>query len=64
MDEFKCHPNNLNHLRQHYINIFAEMADADILSMIFSDIFGRKIKYNKFSEELSELIRNSNYALT
>ena len=40
------------------------MADADILSMIFSGIFGRKIKYNKFSDELSGLIRNSNYALT
>lgn len=63
-DEFKCHPNHMNHLRQHYINVFAEMADADILSMIFSGIFGRKIKYNKFSNELSGLIRNSNYALT
>ena len=63
-DEFKCHPNHMNHLRQHYINVFAEMADADILSMVFSGIFGRKIKYNKFSNELSGLIRNSNYALT
>ena len=63
-DEFKCHANNMNHLRQHYINIFAAMADADILSMIFTGIFGRPIKYNKFSDELSGLIRNSNYALT
>jgi hypothetical protein len=62
-DEFKCHPNNMNHLRKHYINVFAEMAESTILSMIFSTIYGKSVTYNKLSNDLGNLIRKSNYAL-
>lgn len=62
-DEFQCHANNMNHLRQHYIDIFAEMADADILSDIMSQLHGCKGTYPKLSNTLSSLIRQSNYAL-
>lgn len=63
-DEFKCSPNHMNHLRQHYINIFAELADSDLLSDILSQIHGKKGVFPKLSNTLSGLIRGSNYALS
>ncbi len=63
-DEFKCHANYMNHLRQHYINIFAELADSTTLDMILSGIYGKQGKYEKLSDDLSDLIRQCNYALT
>lgn len=63
-DEFKCHPNNMNHLRQHYINIFAELAESNILSDILSQIHGCKGSFPKLSTNLAEKIRGSNYALS
>ena len=63
-DEFKCHANNMNHLRWHYINILAEMAEADLLSYIFDSIYGATGgHYDKLSDDLSKLVMNSNYAL-
>ena len=62
-DEFKCHPNYMNHLRQHYINVFAELAESRVLDMILSDIYGKPGRYGKLSEDLGDLIRGSNYAL-
>lgn len=63
-DEFKCHANHMNHLRQHYINIFCELAESTILDMIMSEIMGGEVKYQKLSDDLSEHIAQSNYALT
>ena len=62
-DEFKCHPNYMNHLRQHYINVFAELAESRVLEMILSGIYGKPGKYKKLSTDLGDLIRESNYAL-
>lgn len=63
-DEFKCHANYMNYLRQHYINVFAEIAESDILSDILSQLYGTKGKIAKLSPNLGELIRGSNYALS
>lgn len=63
-DEFKCHANNMNYLRSHYINIFCDIAEGTILDAVFTDLFGKPVKYQKLSEDLSEHIANSNYALT
>lgn len=63
-DDFKCHPNNMNHLRQHYIDIFAEMADSRILDDILSQLHGEAGTFVKKSSNLSWKIRNSNYALS
>lgn len=63
-DEFKCHANNMNHLRQQYINIFAEIAESDLLSDILSQIHGVFGICPKLSNNLGELIRGSNYALS
>lgn len=62
-DEFKCHPANMNYLRQHYIDIFVEMAESDMLSDIFSQVMGTPVKYQKLSNNLAAKIRNSNYAI-
>lgn len=63
-DEFKCHANNMNYLRSHYINIFCDIAEGTILDSVFTDLFGKPVKYQKLSDNLSEHIVNSNYALT
>lgn len=63
-DEFKCHANNMDYLRSHYINIFCDIAEGTILDSVFTDLFGKPVKYQKLSEDLSEHIANSNYALT
>jgi hypothetical protein len=62
-DEFKCHANHMNHLRQHYINVFAELADSRVLEMILAGIYGKKGTYQKLSNDLGDLIKGSNYAL-
>lgn len=63
-DEFKCHPNHMNHLRQHYINIFAELAESNLLSDILSQLHGTPGTYQKLSTTLPQLICGSNYALS
>ena len=64
LDEFKCHPNRMNHLRQQYINIFAELAESTILSDILSQIHGCPGTFPKLSTDLGTKIRQSNYALS
>jgi len=63
-DEFKCHPNNLNHLRQHYLNLLCELSKSTVLDDIFSHLYGKKITYQKISSDLSKKITHSNYALS
>lgn len=63
-DEFKAHPNNMNHLRQTYIDIFVELSKsnllADILAQIHDVPFYNITKYG----DVSKLISQSNYALS
>ncbi|WNV49505.1 hypothetical protein [Pseudomonas phage L15] len=63
-DEFKCHPNFCNEMRQHYINIFAELADSNVLDDIVHQITGSHVSYDRAIHNLSELIRESEYALS
>jgi hypothetical protein len=63
-DEFKCGGNHMNHLRQHYINIFAELAESELLADILSQIHGVPGTYTKLNNNLGQLIRGSNYALS
>lgn len=63
-DEFKAHPNNLNHVRQHYIDIMAEIADSNVLDDLLSQVYGTPGHFQKLSKNLGTLIRGSNYALS
>lgn len=62
-DEFKCHPNNMNYLRQQYINVLAELAESDLIGDILGQIYGTPGTYTKLSTDLGDKIRKSNYAL-
>jgi len=62
-DEFKAHPNNMNYIRHTYIELLCELADSSILDAIFSDICQEKVHVEKLSNNLSELIKKSEYPL-
>lgn len=63
-DEFKCHPNNMNYLRQQYINVMAELAESNVLDDVLSQLHKRSGHFKKLSNNLGTLIRQSNYALS
>lgn len=63
-DEFKCHPNNLNHLRQQFIYIMADLAESEVLSDVLTQITGYTGKWMKKSKDLGTHIRLGNYALS
>ena len=63
-DEYKCHPNNMNHLRQQYINVLAELAESNVLEDIMGQLHGTTGTYQKLSTNLGDKIRKSNYALS
>jgi hypothetical protein len=62
-DEFKAHPNDLDAMRSHYRNILAEIADSNVLDDLLSQIYGAPGHFNKLSNNLGALIRQSEYAL-
>lgn len=62
-DEFKCHPNHMNALRAVYRNILADLADSEALSFVLSSIHGHSGRVTKITPNLSQKIRESNYAL-
>jgi len=63
-DEFKCHANNMNHLRHHYIEIFAELGDSNLLADILTQVNQAPVTIDKVTPYISTLIRQSNYALS
>lgn len=63
-DDFKCLANNVNHLRFMYKEVLAELAESEVLSNIMRTINHCEGKYQKLSQNLGEVIRGSNYALT
>ena len=62
-DEFRAHPNNLNHVRQQYVNIMAELADSTVLVDILNQLHGGNGSFPKLASNLAELIKGSAYAL-
>ncbi len=62
-DEFRAHANNVNQVRFHYKEILAELADSTILDDLLSQIHGSAGTFKKLSNDLSNKIRESNYAL-
>jgi hypothetical protein len=62
-DDFKCHANNMNHLRAHYRDILAELAEGNLLDDVLSQVNGWQGHFPKKSTNLGSTIRQSNYAL-
>lgn len=63
-DEFKCHPNNMNVLRNHYRHILADLADSTLMQDILSQLYQENITYTPLMYGLSKFIRESNYGLS
>ncbi|QPG06951.1 hypothetical protein IT774_07560 [Salinimonas marina] len=62
-DEFKCHANNMNHLRQHYMTMFQQLADSNLLEDILGQIHGTNYRITPMGS-VSHAIGNSNYFLS
>lgn len=62
-DEYKCHANYANYMRQHYIDTLASLAEGDVLSHILSQLHNSKGTYKKLSTDLSTYIKDSNYGI-
>ena len=63
-DAFCAHPNNMQQVRELYIEILAEIADNPILENILSEVSGKAVSLTKFSTTLGNDIRQSMYALS
>ena len=62
-DEFKAHPNNINWVRWQYKEILADIAEANVLDDLLSQIYGVPGTFNKLSCNLADLIREGSYGL-
>lgn len=54
----------MNNVRQNYIDIFAQIADSTMLQAMASQIAGKRVPVSKLSNDLSTLIRQSEYMLS
>jgi len=62
-DEYLCHPNYMNHVRQTVIDVLAEMADSNLASDILSQITGSPVNVSRLSTDLGDEIRKSEYII-
>ena len=63
-DEYLCHPNNMNHVRQTVIDVLAEMADSNLANSILSQITGQPALMTKLSADLGNEIRKGEYIIS
>ena len=64
-DEFKCHPNHVNRMREVYIGILAEIADSDMAQELVRQIRNDDtFVLEKLSEGLGDLIRKGEYPIS
>lgn len=62
-DEFKCHPNHVDHMRWQYREILAEIAESTVLDDLLTQLYGQPGQFVKLSQDLGTKIRQSAYAL-
>lgn len=65
-DEFKTYPQFCNEMRQYYIDIFAEMAESNVITGILNSLYENPngtYEKQQGHQELPNLIRQSNYML-
>jgi len=64
-DEFKCHPNHANRMREVYLGILAEIADSSMGQEIIRNIRNdESFQLEKFTPDLGDMIREGNYAIS
>ncbi|CAA0365558.1 conserved hypothetical protein [Alteromonas alvinellae] len=62
-DEFKCHANYVNFMREHYVEMFKQLAHSDLLADILSEIHGSNYHIPKLGNVVSQ-INSAEYALS
>jgi len=64
-DEFKAHPNHVNRMREVYIGILGEIADADMAKHIIAQIRNDDtFTIEKLSHDLGDMIREGEYSIS
>jgi DNA-directed RNA polymerase len=64
-DSFWAHPNNMEDVRIGYADELAKLARSNVIQNILNDLSGNPAGiYGKCSNDLADLIENSNYALS
>jgi len=63
-DCFFASPNNMQSVRETFVEILAEIADMDLLGSILTEIRGVKTRYTKLSNNLGSKILDSEYGLS
>ncbi len=64
-DEFKCHANHMNRLREVYTGIMAELAESDVIQEIIRQIRNEPdYVLEKLSDDLGDLIREGEYGIS
>jgi hypothetical protein len=64
-DCFYAHPNDMDKVRQNYVDIMAEIAEMDLVTNVLAQIAPhRQIRFRKHSADLADDIREANYALS
>ena len=63
-DAFKCHANNMNVLRQVYVDIFVDLACSNILEDLLQQVTGDTDITVTKEQHVDHLIANANYALS
>ena len=62
-DEYRCHANNCNRMRQVWIDVMADIADSNMAQDILNELMGTNGTLVKDSQRCGELIRGSNYGV-
>ena len=63
-DCFYAHPNDMNAVREQYVEVLASIAEQNLVTSVLSQISGRTFNFHKKTKDLPELIRGSDYALS
>lgn len=63
-DSFWCHPNNMNHVRQFYLDIMREIVKSSMLPDILSEIRGYQGSMMRNDPKLSTKMLTAEYALS
>jgi len=63
-DEYLCHPNHMNKLRELYIEVMAEVAESNLLSSILSQISDQDIEIEMQDSCIASAIREGEYAIS
>jgi hypothetical protein len=62
-DEFRCHANNVEYMRQHYNEILWDLYNSDLLMDIVYQLTGKQYKNWEHSPEVAKQILQGNYSI-